>query len=201
MKKLLCVCCSIALLLSLASCGGTNRDSAEKVTEDAIKACQSGDQTKIQEYWGTNSSDSVGTEDNPQAQEMAKIISKYLTYKITGSEENKNDGTATVSVEFTNINMSEVFASYIGELFSVALEYAFMPEDQQPSEEEMNQIYMDKFMEIVEENKDNTVTNAVDISLTLVNDEWEIDATEETLDAILGGLYSSASSMSEAFGE
>ena len=79
--------------------------------------------------------------------------------------------------------------------------YAFLPEDQQPSDEEMNQMYMDKFAEVVEENKDNIVTTEVDIPLTLVDNEWKINATEDVIDAMLGGLYSSANSMSEAFAE
>lgn len=201
MKKLLCVGCAIVLCLSIASCGGASRDSAETVVENAIKAFQSGDQAASQAYWGEEDSSGSTSEEDAQSQEMAELLSKDLTYKITGSEENEDSGTATVSVEFTNINMSEVFSTYMGEMISVAFEYAFLPEDQQPSDEEMNQMYMDKFAEVVEENKDNIVTTEVDIPLTLVDNEWKINATEDVMDAMLGGLYSSVNSMSEAFAE
>ncbi|WP_462378407.1 nuclear transport factor 2 family protein [Emergencia timonensis] len=200
MKKMLSIGCAIVLCLSIASCGAT-RDSAETVVENAIKAFQSGDQATMQAYWGEEDSSGSTSEEDVQAQEMVKLLSQDLTYKIIDSEENEDSGTATVSVEFTNINMSEVFSIFMGEMFSAAFGYAFLPEDQQPSDEEMNQMYMDKFAEVVEENKDNIVTTEVDIPLTLVDNEWKINATEDVIDAMLGGLYSSANSMSEAFAE
>lgn len=198
MRKFLCCLLSLALLLSLAACGN-RRESAQSVVEAAIKSVQAAEMDTIAQNWGGELSTDLGAETGDESQEMLAAIAKNLTYSIVSSKEDAGAGTATVTVEFTNTNMQEVFAEYLSQMLSVAFEYAFLPEDKQPTEEEMNEMYLDTFMEVMEEKAGETVTSTVDIPLELVDDTWKISAGEDVIDAMFGGLYTYANSMNEAF--
>lgn len=204
MKKILCIGCSIALCLSLAACGGTSRESAESVVENGIKAFQNMNQEEVQKYWGDtdfNSNMALTTSgDEEYSRELLEKIASGLTYEITGSAEDEDAGTATVNVDFTNIDMVDVMSEWVSDMMSTAIGYAFLPEDQQPSEDELNQMYMDSLDKAMENNKDNTVTNSVGIQLSLVKNEWKIDSTDDVVDAMVGGMMSYADSMEESFG-
>ena len=197
-KKLLCCLLSLAFCLSLAACG-SHRQSAQAVVEDAIQTVQTADLHAISQSWGGDFSTDLGAETDDANQEMFSAIAKNLTYSIVSSNEDAGAGTATVTVEFTNTNMQEVFAEYLSQMLSVAFEYAFLPEDEQPTEEEMNEMYLDTFMEVMEEKAGETVTSTVDIPLELVDDTWKISAEEDVIDAMFGVLYTYANSMNEAF--
>ena len=197
MKRTLSLITACALCLALAACG-SSRESAETVVSKAIEAFQSADQAAIASYWGGELQESpdidADAETSESDQQIMAAIAKNLTYTITSSEEDEEAGTAVVSVDFTNIDMAQVMVQYISELFSVSMEYAFLPEDQQPTDEELEQIYLDTMTSVMEENADNTVTNSVDIHLTLVDDAWTIDADNAVVDAMVGGLFSFATS-------
>lgn len=200
MKKFMCMVLTVVLLVSLAGC--SSRASAESVVEDAIQAFQSADVNAMRQYWGntelTSSQDT--TEDDAYAQQMLEQLASGLTYQITDSSEDTKAGTATVTVEFTNIDMSTVFSEWMGEIFSKALGYAFLPADQQPSEEELSDLSMEALREAVENHADDKVTNTVDIPLSLVENEWKIDTSDEVIDAMTGGMMTAFSSLDEAEG-
>lgn len=199
MKKLMCMVLTIALMISLVAC--SSRASAKSVVEDAIQAFQSADIETMQQYWGdtelTSSEDSL--EDDIYTQQLLELLSTGLTYQITDSNEDVKAGTATVTVEFTNIDMSVVFSEWMGEIFSQALGYAFLPADQQPSEEELNNLSMEIFREAIEDHKDDKVANTIDIPLSLVENEWKIDQSDEIIDAMTGGMMTSLSSLDDIF--
>ena len=198
MKKGMCVFLAAVLCLSLVACG-SNRESAESVVETAIKAFQNFDEEKIAEYWGDTNitvSESESPEDDEMSAQMIKAIADKMTYTITGSTEDEDAGTATVTVEFSNIDMYTVIASWFSDVFSIAMQYAFLPEEQRPTDEELNQQYMDSLMAHIEENQDNTVTNTANIELTLVDDSWRIVYSEENIEMMLGGMMSALSNIS-----
>lgn len=197
MKKFMCMVLTVVLLVSLAGCSG--RASAESVVEDAIQAFQSADVNAMRQYWGntelTSSQDT--TEDDAYAQQLLEQLASGLTYQITDSSEDPKAGTATVTVEFTNIDMSTVFSEWMGEIFSQALGYAFLPADQQPSEEELSELSIETFCDVVENHTDDKVTNTVDIPLSLVENEWKIDTSDEVLDAMTGGMITTFTSLDD----
>lgn len=204
MKKFLSVILALVLCLSLASCG-SKRASAESVVESGIKAFQNADEEAIQQYWGDADFTDVPTEettaeDDAYGQELLEKLASNLTYRITGSSEDEDAGTATVTVEFTNIDMGAIVPEWIGDVFTKALGYAFLPEDQQPSEEELSAMYMDSLNSAIDNHAGDVVTNTVDVTLSLVDDEWKINATDDVIDAMVGGMMSSFSSLGDSFG-
>lgn len=207
-KKLLTLALSCTLLLSLAACG-SSRDSAETVVENGIKAFQSMDQEAVRSYWGdtdlsgdgdTSTTSSSSSSDAGYSQKLLERIANGLSYEITGSTEDEDAGTATVTVDFTAIDMGPVLSDFMSDMISTAIGYAFLPEDQQPSDEEMNQMFMDSLMESMDAHQDTSVTNTVDVSLTLVDDAWKITPSDEVIDAMMGGMLSYFENTGVAFG-
>ena len=203
MRKFLSITLALMLCLSLAGCG-SKRASAESVVENGIKAFQNADQAAIQQYWGKANftdipSEEVSSEDDAYGQELLEKLASNLSYQITGSSEDENAGSATVTVEFTNIDMGVIVPEWIGDIFAQTFGYAFLPEDQQPSEEELSAMYMDSLNSAVDNHTDDLVTNTVDITLSLVDDEWKINATDDVIDAMVGGMISSFSSLEDSF--
>ena len=205
-KKLLTLALSCTLLLSLAACG-SSRDSAETVVENGIKAFQNMDQEAVRSYWGDtdlsgdgDTSTTSSSSDAEYSQELLERIANGLSYEITGSTEDEDAGTATVTVDFTAIDMEPVLSDFMSDMISTAVGYAFLPEDQQPSDEEMNQMFMDSLMESMDAHQDTSVTNTVDVSLTLVDDAWKITPSDEVIDAMMGGMLSYFENTGVAFG-
>ena len=197
MKKFMCMVLTVVLLISLAGCSG--RATAESVVEDAIQAFQSADVNAMRQYWGNTdlASSEDSAEDDAYTQQLLEPIASGLTYQITDSTEDAKAGTATVTVEFTSIDMRAVFSEWMGELFSRALGYAFLPADQQPSEEELSELSIETFCEVAENHTDDKVTNTVDILLSLVENEWKIDTSDEVLDAMTGGMITTFTSLDD----
>ncbi len=204
MKKCLSIILASMLCLSLASCGN-KRASAESVVESGIKAFQNADREAIQQYWGDTDftdvpTDEATAEDEAYGQELLEKLASNLTYRITGSSEDEDAGTATVMVEFTNIDMGVIVPEWIGDIFTQSFGYAFLPEDQQPSEEEISALYMDSLNSAIDNHSDDVVTNTVDVTLSLVDDEWKINTTDDVVNAMVGGMISSFSSLGDSFG-
>ncbi len=196
MKKLMCMVLAIALMVPLAGC---SRASAESVVENAIQAFQSADVDAIRQSWGNTdlASSEDSAEDDVYTQQLLEPIASGLTYQITDSTEDAKAGTATVTVEFTSIDMSAVFSEWMGELVSRALGYAFLPADQQLSEEELSELSIEIFCDVAENHTDDKVTNTVDIPLSLVENEWKIDTSDEVMDAMTGGMITTFTSLDD----
>lgn len=204
MKKSFSLILALTLCLSLTGCGN-KRASAESVVESGIKAFQSADQEAIQQYWGDTDFTDVSTEEEnleneAYGQEMLEKLASNLTYQITGSSEDEKAGTATVTVEFTNLDMGVIVPEWIGDVFAQSLGYAFLPEDQQPSQEEINAMYMDSLSSAIDNHAEDLVTNTVDVTLSLVDDEWKINTTDTVMNAMVGGMIDSISSLNDSLG-
>ncbi|MCI8595036.1 MAG: hypothetical protein HFF09_07285 [Oscillospiraceae bacterium] len=187
----------IIICVSMVGCGGTKRESAETVTENALKAFQTVDAEGMATYWG---SDVTESGDEVQSSDMMKAVLANLTYSIISSQEDEASGVATVTVELTNTDVRPVMGLWLQEMLSTAFQYAFLPEDQQLGDEEMEQLAYESFIRLLDEGKDTTVTNTVEVKLKLVEDKWVLEEpTEELIDAILGGMYSALNELDDAF--
>ena len=194
MKKLISVLLCAVMLLSLAACG---RESAESVVEKAIKSVKDLDLEAMNSYWGDDAidvtDDVLESESDAEALEVLKLITDKMTYEIIDSQEDEKAGTATVTVSFTNINMGVVLSTLLSEMFT---ELLFLPEEEQPTEEEINSMVMEKLKTLATAEDAEMTTMEVDIHLDLVDDQWKISNSETAVDAMFGGMISSMSSMS-----
>lgn len=199
-RRFLALLMGLGLLVALAACG-TSRPSAQSVTEDAIQAVQAADLASLQQYWGGEMLDEETLGLKGEDAELLTALTKNLTYKVVSAEEDESAGTAVVSVEFTNTDMAPVMGDLVQSLIGDAFQYAFLPEDQQPTDEELSEQYMQKFTELLNAEDLTTKTTSVEIPLTLVEDQWQVTPDEAIVDAMFGGLLTVADSMDEAFSE
>lgn len=199
-RRMLTLALGLVLLFSAAACG-TSRPSAQSVTESAIQAIQKGDLASLQTYWDDDLLDSDDLSLKDQEAAFLKALTKNLTYKIVSAQEDEKAGTAVVTVEFTNADMTEAVGSLMETLLSDAFQYALLPEDQQPSDDELEARYLTKFTDYLNGTDLPTKTTKVDIPLTLEDNQWKIAPNEEIADAMFGGLLTVANSMEDAFSD
>ena len=177
----------------LSACGAKN-ETPEAAATNALNAVKAVDMATIHKYFGSDTdlfNAGQQTEVNTSAEDKAFIetIVKNLTFEVVSSSIDGDK--ATVSVAITNTDMSAIFAQYLQVIFQEAFQYAFLPEEQRPSEEEMAQLYMQRFQELMAKEDNPTVTTNLDMSLTKNENTWLITADPALLDAIFGGLISS----------
>lgn len=194
-RSFLALFLALLLGLSLTACGG--RDSAQAVTEAAIQAFQALDSESLQQYWGASLTDGdLGLAEEDAIRFLAPLT-ENLTYQVISAEEQEADGTAVVTVAFTNIDMGPVMSSFLSAALEDALSYASLPEEEQPTEEALSDRYTEMLIEAASQDGLATKTTTVEIPLTLVEDQWTIDPNDSVLDAMLGGLLSAAESLDE----
>ncbi len=198
MKKIVALSLALVMLLSLAACGGS-KEPAKTVVEKAITAVQQVDTEDMNAYWGSGKFEDIGEDADPKSVEIMSAVVANLSYNIVSSEEDVKAGTATVVVDITNIDMSILMGKYMQDAFSQLMQYALLPEDQRPSDDEMDAMANDIMMGYLESDDNETITTTITITLSLVDNVWVINTTPEAIDAMLGGMVSVGNDMDKAF--
>lgn len=190
-KKL--IPCLLLCAVLLSACGAKS-ETPEAAAANALNAVKAVDMATIQKYFGSDTdlfNAGEQTEETTSAEDKVFIesIVQNLSFEIVSSSIDGDK--ATVHVNITNTDMSAIFTQYMQSIFQEALQYAFLPEEQRPSDEEMSQLYMQRFQELMSQEDNPSVTTNLDMSLTKNENTWLITADPALLDAIFGGLISS----------
>lgn len=189
--KFISVLVMLSILFSLSACN--KRETPEAAMEKAMQAILEMDEATMAYYF--NNTDTIMNLENTgdtldeTESEYFQLFMKHFRYEIISTEE--KDDTAVVTIEITNADMGSVLASILQQAFSELLSYAFLPEEQQLSDEEMDALYLQYFTNALNAEDLATVTNTVSVHMNYVEDHWKIEASEEFGDALLGGLVSS----------
>ncbi|NLX76753.1 MAG: DUF5105 domain-containing protein [Clostridiaceae bacterium] len=195
-KKLLTLVAVVLLFsLMLTACG--KGEAPDEAVKNALTAVKNIDWKTVQKYFGTeelfNGSDSG---DLTEDEETLRLIFGNLDFNIISADVNKN--TATVKTELTNVDMSKIFEEYFQEAMALALENAFAGDDTMSDEELEAQIFQ-LLIDLLEREGNETVTSTVDIKLSKQGNSWIIDADDEFLDAMMGGLFSLSEELEDTF--
>ena len=196
MKKILALIMVLMLLLTACNSKG---ETAEKATLNALKAIKAFDKDSINKYLNYDELVDAENEDESQglAEKQAKKILGGLEYKIISSKEDKD--TAIVKVEITNVNMGKVIKDMMGNLFTLAMNEAFKAESEKMTDAQMEQKSIKFFDEALSKNKDEKLTNVIDIKLNKVDGKWKIDMGSDLQNAIMGDLLKSTEEMKDSF--
>lgn len=188
-RKILTGILCAAMALSLSGCILT-RESAKDVTKNAIQAVQEFDLETLRSYsYNRTFDDTVENEEGIWALELMEKIASTLTYEIVSANEDEKAGTAKVAVNFTNVDMSVILFKLEQELYAELFRYAYLPEDELPTEEEIIAFITEKVETLMDRKGNKTVTRKIYLSLVLEDDEWKIDWSDNAIDAMFGGLY------------
>lgn len=192
----------LSLLLGLAACGA--RTSAQETTEKGLEALRDWNVLALPQYWNT---DGLSLEDLDALSQvnqdleslglsledvagLAGPMTRHLSWQVISAQEDAAAGTATVTVDLTNLDMAPILGQFLQTALGDALGSAFLSQDQQPTQEELLQQYLQTLTDLLNQEDLDTKTTTVDVSLTLVDGQWKITLDEALLDALTGGLLS-----------
>ena len=190
MKKVLAILMVLLLVFGLVACGGESPEQAVKNTFDAIKQNDSETASKYIDYDDLLKAGETNEEDDAETDEMVKLILGHFDYKIISSSQEGDE--ATVQAEITNIDMKTIMGDFVSE----ALVLAFSGLDEETMEAQMK----DKFSDLINREDNQTLTKTVEIKLAKSGSSWKIDMSDETADAIFGGMLSVAEDLNASFG-
>lgn len=194
-KKVLTLALAALVIFSMTACAKKNNTAQAsdspgmEVTADpstpegtvkiVLDAFKDKDNKKLNEYVnvslgsefgplsGLTSSDNellTDTQD-PESQELLTNLTEDFSYKILDSQTNGSE--ATVKVQVTNRDLSQVINKLIGE---------------DPSE--------DRFLNLVREAKGKTVTNELELPVVKEKDKWMVNLDTSAVNAIFGNIMS-----------
>ena len=113
----------------------------------------------------------------------------------------KEEGdSAAITAEITNRDLGALIAAFLQEAFSQMMSTIFLPEDQQPTEEEQTAALADILSGLLDSQDIQTVTNTVTLELTYEEDHWKIAPSFELVNAIFGGMYGSLQDLGQDLG-
>ena len=200
LKRTAAIVLVFAMIVGLSGCNEVKK--AEETLNSTMTALQTGDfigaasYIKNDTYYLTKNALLSTYKDNG---DLTKDIFSKLSYKINSAEKIDNS-LVKMNVDITNVNMKNILSSAVGDLFSLAISSAFDPEKQM-SDEEMQNKMAELISEGINAEGAETVTSTVDVNAVKTEDGWKIDADDKVIDAVTGGLLSTAESMGNAFGE
>lgn len=192
----------LSLLLGLAACGA--RTSAQETTEKGLEALRDWNVLALPQYWNTDGLSLEDLESFGQVSQdleslglsledvagLAGPMTRHLSWQVISAQEDAAAGTATVTVALTNLDMAPILGQFLQTALGDALGSAFLSQDQQPTQEELLQQYLQTLTDLLNQENLDTKTTTVDVSLTLVDGQWKITLDEALLDALTGGLLS-----------
>lgn len=200
----------LSLLLGLAACGA--RTSAQETTEKGLEALRDWNVLALPQYWNTDGLSLEDLESFGQVSQdleslglsledvagLAGPMTRHLSWQVISAQEDAAAGTATVTVELTNLDMAPILGQFLQTALGDALGSAFLSQDQQPTQEELLQQYLQTLTDLLNQEDLDTKTTTVDVSLTLVDGQWKITLDEALLDALSGGLLSLGDALTPA---
>jgi hypothetical protein len=207
MRKIVAICLTTLLAMSILGCAKPEPKPSETVTKvlDLMKTDIRADFTPY--FNGEFSNDELVPESDDEESEFAKkmetrLIELYtdFDYKILNETISEDEKTATVEVEFTTHDLGTFFVGFITQFIAKAFELAFSGKN----EEELNQAGIELLETLSTDLKKDKVS-VVTATLTSVNGEWLIDGGEDAnksfFNGLTGGLVESLEKWAESFEE
>lgn len=183
MKKILALCCMLALLAGLlCGCGTKGAEDALIQYLEAVAAL---------DYDGANALVMV---DSSNEGKVDPVLTKSafndallssLSYDIWDSEK-KSGEQVVFTVMLHQISMKQVYSDVIPQYSTYILEQS--KEGKDPSQEEIEALLEEYMLTAVEKNKTVKTTTTVSIEMRKTDGGWRVVADKALLNGIFGGL-------------
>ena len=185
---------AIAMLFSLTGCI-SNAKKAEQEVSKVMESVRSVDLDTINSYFNDTLDEDLDLDD-PTAQLILTTIFSNINYNIISSEEIDED-TVNVKTEITAIDMKPILATFIKDALAYAFANAF---SSSASEEETEKKMTELFTAAIENTEKVEKSVTVDIEVNKdAEGNWNVEAGDAFIDAILGGLVSALEDLGDSF--
>jgi hypothetical protein len=191
MKRITLICLALfMMILGLSACTSKPKPEATLITFlDAFKAKQIIDYPSLfdGEITANMTDNPFGDSETPSeiTDKMMELILSY-DYEVIKSEVAKDGLTATVTIQFTTVNLGSIFTTWMMKYLTKVFELAFSG----ATKEEINQAGINLFLEASKDAPKDKLST-VDVKMVLVDKKWliHIEDNDITLfDAMMGGL-------------
>lgn len=196
MKRIYCVIVIFTLLFCMTACGGrTGNDEslalAETAVEQALVRFQEGDSAYILRVMGLNQAPFLEYCTTEQADRLAQLIFEQLEGKTLSSKQ-ENDNTVTVETEITMTDYSGLESVILQDTARHTLT-ALLSEGLEA--QQLAETIFQSLEQILAEEKKQTATKTVMITVKKQGGGWDLLGTDELRDVLSGGLYSMCSDL------
>lgn len=191
MKKIVVLMFVIGMLLGgVSGCASKVKPEATLITFlDAFKAKQIIDYPSLfdGEITAEMTDNPFGDSETPSeiTDKMVELMLSY-EYEVVETKIAEDGLTATVTLQFTTVNLGSIFTTFMMKYIAKAFEMMFSG----ATEAEMNQVGIDLFLEASKDAPKDKLSTVV-VKMVLVDKKWliHIDKDDVTLfDAMMGGL-------------
>lgn len=186
-KSTVCIFVIALMALSFSGCGEVKK--AEAVLNKTIEVLKASDSQEIAgEIFGE---ESVLGSDVTSFARFDK-----LTHEIVSSTK-VDDETVVIKTKITAVDMKPVIEDYFGKAMEYVMGAAFS--EQPPSEEDIENKMKEILKECVSKEDLALITNEVDIKVLKTDEGFNIEPSEELIDALLGGAVKALEEIGNSF--
>lgn len=190
-RRLLTGILGLTMVVTLAACDAAKPEDTVQTGLDALRA---GDQKTALACFDSMAKDALQGGDT--AKETEKLLYSKMTYTI---KDVKTEGrTATVTTEIQALDMNLVLQKAMSELMQLAMG-AIDSEGKTLTEAEVNAKTEEILLKYMNETTDKSI-KTVDIHLKRQDDAWQIETSDELMNALTGGLGSVSNGLSGSAG-
>ena len=183
-RRSLAAILALIMAVALAACGAAKPEDTVKKGLDALKA---GDRETALSCFDSKAGETLDSEESEKGPE--DLLYSKMSYTIKDVQADKD--TATVKTEIETLDMNKVLEKAMTELMQLAMGNIG---GQDMSEAEMTAKTEEILLKYMKETTDKSV-KTVDVQLKLDKDAWQIQTSDELMDALTGGLGSLGSAL------
>lgn len=178
MKKVivLLLCCSITFVLT-----GCGRPTAKHALEKYLKDVRTG--TFLED---SDAAREAIDEMNLTDDDVADLLLSKLSYKILSVQEDEDKATAEVKI--SNVDMDAVLEKALTGYLAEALDKAMSEGGKEISDEEYGKMFLAHISKEIQRDDVKMVSDTVEVQMSYVGNQWEIEPSADFYDAILGGM-------------
>lgn len=188
MKKITAAIIAIVMAFGLCGCN-VMVNKPEDVVQEFMEALKNKNEEVLVIYTDNTALNTVLNSSSPEQMDMVyDSLMKNLTWKIISTDEDIENGTATVELEVTNSNFEGVLTAYQ----EAAVQYTKENlQDSSFTKEVMIEQCMNIFAQQAQTAAETCAEQIEVITVNLHKNDsysWEMELSDEMMDAIFGGI-------------
>ncbi len=194
MKRIMAVCLTVVLVLSLSACGA--KSDATKAFDTMMSALKSGEKAQITPYYDfeTTAEQVVANNKEELEQEILKTLTK-MDYKVISGEK-LDSNQVKLKVEVTTLDFSEVMNRFIAKVMELVSAEDYQARVGSMSQEEYQGLLAEQMMTVLNQEDIPTVQETLEVTMEKESGNWKLGSGKmEFLNAIFANLIQVVTSL------